>query len=1216
MEIGLAYVPTTFSQWDFVRLLQPILHSEEFSPPDQRLMNFKVKLNESTLGMYRNSGTGTLTLPTESDAKKLVKWTKLNPIIFENTKIKFYIKGHAKDHIAKRVTKAPFIDPNIAEERQLKLWDLQDMLRIDAVQFGILYRAQYPVNDRDRLAPRSYSIEWEHDSTKKSVSWLAFEYDHKLLRIKIGDQATEGTSRRISVPFDIILRIGIGYDPKPYICFDTISPPEFEEADVFGDDTGKLQNRRKITAIDPRHSSVAPYAHQLRLVLYHDHTNDLLEKFQSMCQIAGIAKATIVRCEGSQSIEASRREFYHPQKIYKLKKAIAKFSWSVAFQLEALLHNTLLHPIELEELINTVSRLCRLHPANKHQFVGNLLRRYIEVLPLRSPREAPLQCFERIRKEFVQIESRIPEGNLLCYHVTFAPSRMLLEGPYTMQSNRIIREYRGYEENFVRVNFSEENKMSYRWERGLDVNLFLEDRVGRVLKEGFTLAGQEFEFLAYSNSALREHAVWFMKPFYHPDKGYVIPGNPKRLVNSAFIRDNIGDFRGTDLLRYPSKYAARLGQAFTSTDPSVKLTREQFEEVDDLGTEPYLHTDGVGTISKALSERIWLLLKPPGSDKVEPSGYQIRFLGYKGMVSVDRQLDADGQGIEMRLRKSMRKFENSQELTPEVEIAQSFQRPNQCYLNRPLIMLLEDLGVRKDSFMKLQDEAVADAKTIHNSIESFRRILVTHSMGHNYHLSHILERLSQKYGLKLKAQNGMPGLDTPFLERIRQVAMISVLREIKHNARIPVPGSYHLVGVADEGPAHINRGNDADKVFTLPEGHIYVCIQESIDKEPVWLEGSCSISRSPVAHPGDVQRVQAIGKPPDDKLCLFAELKNVVVLPSTGSRSLASKLGGGDLDGDQFSIIMHPDLLPTVIRPPANYEPESPFDLGRDSQVDDICDFIVTYIYSDVIGLVSDRLLIIADQSREGMFDIYCKKLARLCSKAVDFPKNGNPVNLEEEGLPSTLIREKPDWHAAEVVSPRDLDYYESDRALGYLFRAITLEIPEAEATEMVELKGNGSAAPLTDAISLTLMPIVEHCLGFEIESDEEQLEPAVLLFRQYVNELSYICATHTISTQPNARLQEAEVVAGTILDSCTQKRYRQDRTYRMKNQVNALVHDVRRQFVEEDLAKVDVCDLQEGLRRAWLAWEQSQSNTKAFGANSFGLIALGMILDILDKLC
>ena len=63
-----------------------------------------------------------------------------------------------------------------------------------------------------------------------------------------------------------------------------------------------------------------------------------------------------------------------------------------------------------------------------------------------------------------------------------------------------------------------------------------------------------------------------------------------------------------------------------------------------------------------------------------------------------------------------------------------------------------------------------------------------------------------------------------------------------------------------------------------------------------------------------VQRVFAVGNPPEDKVCFFRGLKNVVVFPAVGAyyeyhvrnhgrigppgeRSLASCLSGGDLDG-------------------------------------------------------------------------------------------------------------------------------------------------------------------------------------------------------------------------------------------------------------------------------------------------------------------------------
>lgn len=50
--------------------------------------------------------------------------------------------------------------------------------------------------------------------------------------------------------------------------------------------------------------------------------------------------------------------------------------------------------------------------------------------------------------------------------------------------------------------------------------------------------------------------------------------------------------------------------------------------------------------------------------------------------------------------------------------------------------------------------------------------------------------------------------------------MTEILREIKHGARIPVPDSYLLVGVADEGPAYVGKPG-YEKVHCLSEHEIY-----------------------------------------------------------------------------------------------------------------------------------------------------------------------------------------------------------------------------------------------------------------------------------------------------------------------------------------------------------------------------------------------------------
>lgn len=52
------------------------------------------------------------------------------------------------------------------------------------------------------------------------------------------------------------------------------------------------------------------------------------------------------------------------------------------------------------------------------------------------------------------------------------------------------------------------------------------------------------------------------------------------------------------------------------------------------------------------------------------------------MVSVDKELDKRPDGIKMRLRTSMKKFENSSMEIADIEIANSFERPLSSYLNR------------------------------------------------------------------------------------------------------------------------------------------------------------------------------------------------------------------------------------------------------------------------------------------------------------------------------------------------------------------------------------------------------------------------------------------------------------------------------------------------------------------------------------------------------
>lgn len=229
----------------------------------------------------------------------------------------------------------------------------------------------------------------------------------------------------------------------------------------------------------------------------------------------------------------------------------------------------------------------------------------------------------------------------------------------------------GYQDHFIRVDFRDEDRLQYKWDREVDGAEFVRERVGDILHNGFKIAGRRFEFLGYSQSQLRSHSVFAVSPFKHPEKG---------LVNADSIRTEVGIFE--EVLHCPALYAARVSQAFSGTEDSVRLHAGQWEEMADIKHHGRCFTDGVGTISPQLAKMIWEKLCQQRSRVFSgpfwPVAFQIRFGGYKGMVAVDTRLT----GIMMRLRGSMRKFYVHENEYIPIEISRAFEYPGRMFLNR------------------------------------------------------------------------------------------------------------------------------------------------------------------------------------------------------------------------------------------------------------------------------------------------------------------------------------------------------------------------------------------------------------------------------------------------------------------------------------------------------------------------------------------------------
>jgi hypothetical protein len=175
-------------------------------------------------------------------------------------------------------------------------------------------------------------------------------------------------------------------------------------------------------------------------------------------------------------------------------------------------------------------------------------------------------------------------------------------------------------------------------------------------------------------------------------------------------------------------------------------------------------------------------------------------------------------------------------------------------------MLLEGLGIPFHVFKRYQDMAVDETKTAALSLSRFAALLECHGLGTSYRLPSVIRSLE-------KLSNGCL-LGNVFYEKMLEYAINHVLRLLKHNARIPVPGAWTLVGVADVHEY-------------LNPGQIFACIKP-VNGRTRYLKGRILISRSPTIHPGDVMIVNAIGKPPRGSCFDIEPLPNTVVFSVLG----------------------------------------------------------------------------------------------------------------------------------------------------------------------------------------------------------------------------------------------------------------------------------------------------------------------------------------------
>ncbi|KAF8507373.1 RNA dependent RNA polymerase-domain-containing protein [Hysterangium stoloniferum] len=1226
-------IPYSVDDIQLTLALEPVLHEPLFARhiTNNAPMNFRVFLFPHKLRhRYPHSGNGTLTLPSEIVGQEFLLQFSHNSqppprrLLLKTRQISFRLSKHLPRKVVLReIQLLPYQDPRAIPDEQANLVHLSGEISLTDIQFMWQCRdyslcTEWSWNSDDDLC---FQTELHPSLERLLGSKLGHDVDHldfqacgyKLrfypqTRWILVEERNILKSRMIIMCYSRIKAVEIDVSTKSLV-FNLTAQPFYERlnptlvaakvcAALFNEEPvqpAHTPKREKLLSINDRHALVAPYTWSIiRLVC---DSSSGVEEFRRMAEVENIH----VYDRTLAIINIGR---FAPYVLAELEAWLSNLSWGVAFQCKQLHAHTLLDPVELLSLRSNISDLIDVHGPDH---VVKVLRQFS--LKLGQLRDGDgnrtfEQCFTEAAGDVVQSTARPqPESDykarlFRCHHVTFMPSKMILAGPFFDTSNRVLRQYPHNHDAFLRVSWSNEDGLQFQFDRReIDVPKFIEASVGRLLKEGFMLCGRRFEFLAYSQSALKQYTVWFVHPFTDSNG---------HKITAETIRKSIGTdwSKESELMRCPARYAARLSQAFTATEPSIYAEQGEINRIPDIERNDFCFSDGNGLVSQEMADAIQGALVRNTGRKSRllrtPSCFQIRIQGAKGVINIDPTL----KGRQILLRPSMVKFEKIGHT--DIEIARSFDKPIRFFLNRPLVTILCGLGVNEDVFLQLQADAVDKTIEATESLKGAADLLEVHRMGTAFALSSTFMRLHE-LGVTLESSLTPEGFRDTFIDRCLKFAIHHVLREIKFKTRIPVADCWKLVGVVD--------------VYNiLEEDQIYACIVRGGGTSRQYLKGKISISKSPTIHPGDIQIANAIGEPTAGSPLLH--LVNCVVFSQRGDRPLPNKLSGSDLDGDEYDLITLPALHPTPVDP-GKYSSTPRLRLDRQCNIDDVADFVTNYIINDMIGVVSTNFLLIADT--EGIFHKDCNKLASLHSWAVDFPKNGNPVPPEQ--IPYPDIHVKPDWHAPEIINVSKAEpcvYYESQSIIGKMFReikvpdvSVSADIPETHRhrrgkNEERDLESEFTALsleslPLNDAISSPL----HHKLMSHVHLDHTRgLQAISGLFDHFSAELQHIGYSCSLSQHGGRRLTEEELLMGTIMAKTTQPRIRKDIMASMREETTILV-----QGALKELQGSQNDTILEWANRAWMAWKVSLMKKRMFGARSFGYMALYAIFEVIQAL-
>jgi len=455
--------------------------------------------------------------------------------------------------------------------------------------------------------------------------------------------------------------------------------------------------------------------------------------------------------------------------------------------------------------------------------------------------------------------------------------------------------------------------------------------------------------------------------------------------------------------------------------------------------KPSVMNDGCSLISPAAALQI---CKFGELGEIRPSVFQGRINGAKGLWMIDGPYDHEAKDVWVNITRSQMKINPrpsdllDQTFKPDTwtfELVDHSGALKSSSLYLDFLPILESRGVPRKTLMKVIEQQIQldfdDLITALGKPEDLRRWFgkrIVSPKGDEEEvpwLGGLPCNEADKIALLLDAGFYTSNMSEVACSALNEMVFGRIqqwLQDMLTRLRIPLSRSTIAFGVAD--PKSILMPGEIYLAFSSP------IVDSVTGKTFSHIEGDVLVARHPAMMTSDIQKVKAVYKPE------LSHLRDVVVFPSKGCIPLASKLQGGDYDGDRFWICFDPRLVEPFKNAPAPM-PDTEQELFRygikqhSETLGDVlkwkdenspCDFeaflhkaIRFRLTTNLLGVVSNKHKSVAYTQRN--IDTEATRLlTNLYSLVIDSAKNGYEYTtesfrqlLQDPCFPKTLAEPK-----------------------------------------------------------------------------------------------------------------------------------------------------------------------------------------------------------------